>query len=992
MGENTMKKFAAPLLLLLALSGAAHADEVRSISVPPGDLTAALESLAKQAGIELIYHSDELKGMRTNGVKGTLSARQAVEKLLEGTRLTLSTDTATGAMLIATPGIQKSATEKKQAEGADRPLVIAQSRPREGEEAASRIGPNENKDSATAEALSEVLVTGSRLRSSINDIAPLVRTYGSDQIARSGQTNISDFLNTLPSVSISITPGGTAGQTFAGAASVSLRGLPIGTTLVLINGRRVESSGSQAYQDFFDLNNIPLSAVDRIEVATNGSSAIYGSDAIAGVVDVVLKRQFSGFEGTINYGAADKTDDRGTSLAFGRSWDRGGFSLIGHYQSTSSLSVSDRKLTESNDFTRFGGTDNNFPVCRLGNAFSLDGNPLPGAPLGSGATYAAYSTTQGGSAPRLDDFQYGLLNRCSILGGIALIPQMHRRALYFTGNVQLTSSAELFTELLYSDVEVSQDTGYPLLFGDEGFQTFTMAARNPFNPFGVDVGVSQQLTSIQNRYITDTKFFRPLLGAKGSLANSWSWEVSAWQSEDRTRNPQKNAITDSAAIQNALNSSDPNVALNPFAPPASGSQTLLQSFYSDGLRKFKGRMVSAQAVARGNAMHLPAGDLEIALGAEYDKATTVIDNVNDGFNPPGSGNVFHRKVSAAFVEARIPILSAPNNTRLADRLSLTVAARHDDYDDAGAKTTPQFSLSWHPTGEVLVRGSYGKAFKAPSLTDLHIPNTRFSTGVVDPQTGENVFVTQVSGGNPDLVPLTGISRVFDVFYSPERFSGLRLSASHWHITENDAIQPIDAQFLVDHEATFPEHVIRDANGNLQEVFTTRVNFGSIDIAGLDYQVAHRAETAWGTWSPAVSATQVYRYRNALVAGGPVLDAAGRAQGVAWAPRWKGSAQLAWERRDLSASIAGRYVGSYVDYDGQRTLGNFWIFDTNLRLKAGESLASSNQLLRRSYVEFGAVNLFNELPQYSSFGGLVGYDPTQADIRGRFLYARLGMKW
>src|SRR5262249_31006944 len=147
---------------------------------------------------------------------------------------------------------------------------------------------------------------------------------------------------------------------------------------VLINGRRLETSGIQAQSDFFDLNNIPLGAVDRIEVVGDGSSAIYGSDAIAGVVNVILRKDYSGIELTAERGRADEFDETRASAAFGKTWNSASFSAIASYQTNGDLKSNDRSISASNDYTKFGGPNNNLPICYPGNVFSLDGSTLPG--------------------------------------------------------------------------------------------------------------------------------------------------------------------------------------------------------------------------------------------------------------------------------------------------------------------------------------------------------------------------------------------------------------------------------------------------------------------------------------------------------------------------------------------------------------------------------------------------------------------------------------
>jgi len=168
--------------------------------------------------------------------------------------------------------------------------------------------------------LEEVVVTGSRIPTHVNEGAQEVKIYTREKIEQSGRSTVADFLNTLPAASVSITESSIGTQPNYGVTTVQLHGLPVGTTLVLINGRRLETSGSSqaGTAAFFDLNNIPLAAVDRVEVVSEGSSAIYGSDAIAGVVNIILKRNFDGFETNLKYGGASGTDETNASLAWGR--------------------------------------------------------------------------------------------------------------------------------------------------------------------------------------------------------------------------------------------------------------------------------------------------------------------------------------------------------------------------------------------------------------------------------------------------------------------------------------------------------------------------------------------------------------------------------------------------------------------------------------------------------------------------------------------------
>jgi outer membrane receptor protein involved in Fe transport len=177
------------------------------------------------------------------------------------------------------------------------------------------------------------------------------------------------------------------------------------------------------------------------------------------------------------------------------------------------------------------------------------------------------------------------------------------------------------------------------------------------------------------------------------------------------------------------------------------------------------------------------------------------------------------------------------------------------------------------------------------------------------------------------------------------------------------------------------------------VNSTFVNFGEIRVAGFDYQIDYKYESGVGTWTPAASATQTYHYTTALTPGAPATDRASMANDDGnWSPRLKLTTALGWKMGPYTANVDGRYVGRYQDYDSSREIGNFWFCDANLHYAVGQAWMNGNALLAGTYLEFGAVNLFNKLPQYSNyFFGLLGYDPTQSDIRGRFVYVQLGAK-
>jgi iron complex outermembrane receptor protein len=996
------------LLLASACPGAAFADlgATMQFNIAPQPLQNAVIQYTDQSGVQITSAAELLKGRKSAAVVGTFSASAALTKLLGGTELEFDVvdpntvairakgqnHSASSKPLTDSPSVQPPSTAGLKVP-ADR-FRVAQADQGASGETSSVERKKKEVSEKKADQLEEIVVTGSRLKIKVNEGPQEVKVYTREQIDQSGQTTVADFLNTLPDVSVAIGENGF--QTFAGGTTVQLHGLPVGTTLVLLDGRRLETSGSQGRSgDFFDLNNIPLSAVERIDVVADGSSAVYGSDAIAGVVNIILKKDFDGFEAKARYGGAAGTHEWDNDLAWGKRWDSGSFSIIGSYQSRSELDVSARELTQSNDYRAFGGADNNGNTCNPGNVYSIDGaTPLPG--LGN-ATFAAVPRGFTGT-PSIQEFARtaGALNECSFAFGSNIFPATERAGIFIEGNYRLTRFVELFTELMYSHVQQLGSIGFNGLFGSPGAQnqSFTVAAANPYNPFGTDVGISGLFTSNPLRESYGTVFVRPLVGARGSVLNSWQWEISAWDSRDSTKHFVPSGIENATLIQNALNSTDSATALNPFVNGPYGQPQLLQSLFSDLYETFAGQGQAINGFMRGPLFQLPSGPIELVIGAEYDRDTLSFDEVNDGFDPPNTLISHGRHSYAMFGEARIPIVANHVDLHAGETLALTLAARHDHYDDFGTHNTPQLGAEWRPADTLLIRASYARAFKAPALLQLDAPILAFPVNLIDPLSGNAVHTTRTVGGNPALSPETGNSRTIGVVWSSQAIQGLQLSLTHWSVNETDAIQAPSYLVILANESLFPGRVTRDANGNITLINGTYVNFGKIEVSGLDYRISHQHPTWFGTFTSSLTATQTYRYSTALTPNSPAVDATSIAQDSGnWAPRWKGTAAFGWKRGPYSANFDARYVGRYQDYDSTQVIGNFWLADVNCRLAVGQFISPDNQWLKGAYAEFGAVNLFNKLPQFSNaFFDQLGYDPAQADIRGRFVYAQLGVKW
>lgn len=962
----------------LAASGAlpAFAAEIHRFDIPAEEAPAAIRDFGSQAHVQILVAGERVKDKQLHAVSGELSTDQGLKVLLADSGLTPQYVSDRSIALVpeseTSAGTPDTVTTEKQAEQASGKKYVQ---------------------------LEEVVVTGSRLTRATAEGAQEVKVYSRERIDQSGQTSVADFLNTLPDVSVGSSESGLRLNSNFSTTSVQLHGLPVGTTLVLLNGRRIENSGASYGIGYFDLNAIPTSAVERIEVVSEGSSAVYGSDAIAGVINVILKKEFDGVEAGARHGFADGVDDSNADLAWGRQWGKGSVSVMGTFQTRSELQGSERALTASQNFAAFGGPDNRVKTCNPGNVATTDGSALPGAPAGSSSSFAAIAADAAGN-PRQTGFRgtYGSNNKCSQYGYYSLLPESHRYGLLASANYRVTPSVELFMELGFSYLQQMSESAPQVLSG-------LVPATNPYNPFGKPVTVNGSFTTAgRTDSPLDTVFHRELVGARGELFGSWQWEIAAWQSHDRT-SQNESPYLNRTALTKALNSTDPATALNPFVAGNYGSPQLLNSlFYSYDIR-YGGQSRVVDGLIRGPLVQLPAGPVEIVIGSEYDRDTLDESYLPTPTSPAGSSFSFQRNRYAVFCEARLPILANRANPQGGDLLAATVAGRYDHYGDFGGVLTPEYGAELRPWESLLVRGTYGKAFKAPDLANLYGVKYSYQMQVVDPLNGNGVQTATVNGGgNPNLRPETGQSRTLGLVYSSRLIPNLQFSLTHWAVEENQAIQYIPPQTIVANQASFPGRVTRAPGQNGQPgviiaVNASESNFGLIDVSGFDYQLSYRLHTEFGDWSPSIAVTQTVRYETAFTPGAPVVDQTSKANDDGdWAPRLKGSIALGWKRGPFTASADGRYVGKYRDYDPlpngtYRTLGNFWLYDANFRYGAGEAFAPRNQWLRGLYVELGGVNLFNSLPRYSNFySGLIGYDAAEADIRGRYLYGGFGIKW
>jgi len=994
-------------ILVLIISGVmaaplVFAETTYSFNLPEQSLADSLRAIGQQTEINILFEPNAVKNARSPALRGQYTVDEAIRLVLAGTKLEAQ-HTAASNVVIKLKSARSTTLPATTSAASDPPVRVAQvDQNPAGPQAVEKNKGEESDTKKKTAGLEEIVVTGSRIPTAAGQQTLPVRSYTREDIEQSGQVTITDFLNTLPDVSTASREDGFA-VGIHGVTTVQLHGLPVGTTLTLLDGRRVETS----FLGFFDLSNIPPAAIERVEILPVGASAIYGADALAGAVNIILRKDYDGLELNGSWGHATGVSDSGVNLAWGKTWDRGSVSLVGIYQDRGELLGSEREPTSATDFPANAPTAGYLlGDCAPGNVFSLNGQNLPGL----NSPQAAIPTGITGK-PTIGQFvaTAGQQNQCNFFRNVSLLPDTQRTGALLSAHYAIAESVDLFTEVMFSNMNLHARTGLGLLIDVPTGDSAILAANNPYNPFGEDVGVGFSYPGIVGPLErTHESLIRPLIGMRGTLFSDWHYEATAYLSRDHLDSAEPGINTQS--VLNALGSSDPATALNPFTTGAPGTPQLLQSLQaidpnSSYYARAADQIVFGQGFLRGPLFSLPGGPVQVVVGGEYGQEKQDTDSGPGSLATPID---LQRKTYAVFSEARVPLFSS-EGSQTSERLALTLAGRYDHSDDYGGKATWQSGLLWRATNTLSFNSSYGVSYQAPTLADLTYPLAAFNgpTGALDPFRGnEPVSALIIAGPNPKLNPETGDAFTLGLTYSSEALHGLRASLNYYDLRISNYISTHSFQDLIDNPDLFPGAIVRAPPtaqdlqqgylGQIEQINDIPYNFGDLRVTGVDADISYAIDTALGRFTPSLAVANVLKWLTALTPNSPEINYVSQADnslvsGAGWAPRWKGTAALAWQRGPLSMNVSGRYVGPYRDYQyvpNSNELGNSWFVDMNARYEIGQALAGSSGRLAHSYISVGVVDLLDKTPPFS-YGA--PWDNSQYDIRGRYVYVKLGLK-
>ncbi|HLX22392.1 MAG TPA: TonB-dependent receptor [Usitatibacter sp.] len=862
-------------------------------------------------------------------------------------------------------------------------------------------------------------VTGSSIKRVEGETALPVTVISRDEIDKSGATSPMELLqllsanNSVGSVSLTSTIGATTNS----AQTANLRGLQGGHTLVLINGKRVNGfAGEVQGVQGVNLAIIPFSAIERVEVLKDGASAVYGSDAIAGVINFIMRSDYRGGEVNVFYGKPTRSGGGDqqkvdASLGFGDlNKDRYNVFANASYMHQKSLDQRDRSFSDdsTNQFIQLGG-------------FAGSSNTYPGNITTGGIHILGSTATTCGPVP--ENVFVPLLGGCFFdpahEKGVESIPEDKQSNFFVQGKFQINADWQAYATGLYSeDTSRLIIQGTPIsngiTWGPHGgnIATVLLQPTSQYYPHdaavaaGVDgqaLNVRWRTTPLGLRDTTDTNTgWQVTGGVKGTIAERWDADVSYSYSEGKVVEHVNGGFFLYSQLLPLLNSGNYNIV--GLMPQDQVNAINSAAGYAQDVFTGQSKTSALNAKISGELMQMAAGPLAGAFGIDLrrenlDQTPSAAFEAGDITGYGGSAGAVHgsRDVSAFYAELNVPVLKT---------LELDAAVRSDHYSDFGSTTNPKVSLRFQPSQRMLLRASYGQGFLAPSLYELFVPQTSglSPTGLNDPLrcpiTHDNTLdcnaqFPTTAGGNPNLKPEKSEQATFGVVLEP--IDNLSVSADYFKIRLNEAITNGIPITTILSDPQYYNQITRapsDPNnpnlpGRITAIQQTYINLGDTHIEGWDIEAHYKwPRMSWGRVRFDLAGTYYTRYDFENLDGtytGQVSNAF-NSPVIGVVPRWKHYAAFSWDSGPWSATFAQTfqttYVDSQTDLNGdQRRVSSMSLFD----------LQGSYTGVKNLKVTLGVKNLFDTNPPQTNQQNVftVGFDPSYYDARARFVYVQVG---
>jgi len=866
----------------------------------------------------------------------------------------------------------------------------------------------------------KIEVTGSNIKRIEGETGLPIQVITREDIDRTGSTSTLELLSYVSSNSPGAFAGtSTIGATTFGLATANLRGLGGGRTLVLVNGRRLSAFSGEtlANGNATDINAIPFGAIQRVEILKDGASAIYGTDAIAGVINFILRDDYQGAEASVYYGQPTRSGGGANTQATASAGygdlaqDRFNIFVSATYQDQRSLYAKDRNFA-------------NTSIIPAANLDGTSGNTFPGTVSTGGTGTPGFPNC----APSVvDNFSFPGSPRCRYDPQVVaqIIPNLTVTTGFGAARFQINKDWQAFATASYSEsknhniiqpVPISDQFATPPvdpIFPQFPLNSIVIQPSSPFYPhaFALARGIDGQPLNVRyravlngNRDLLDTADQSQIVAGLKGTTYGWDVEGAFHYGESKTHERLNGGFPLLSKILPLLNSGRVNL----FGDNTPEITAEVQATNYNG-PTFESKTTSTGVDIKGSSeiWQLPAGPLALAIGGEarQDKLDQTPNAVLGTGDVSGFGGDFQpvnqsRKIWAMFAELSVPIVKT---------LEGTVAVRHDHYSDIGSTTNPKVSLRWQPNTSVLFRASYGTGFLAPSLLQLHNPNTQgvSPSGVSDPlrcpttQDGNDCLTqfTTLNGGSPTLRPERSEQMSVGTVWEP--INGLSLGVDLFKINLSDTIVAgIASDFILNNLNTYGSLVTRgpvDPNfptlpGPITLIDQRNINLGNFHIIGVDLDARYTLPpTPVGRFKIGVSGTYFQRYDIANpdktftgTVSNPGASPA-TANSAGFTPRYKQYSTLTWDNGPWAATVANSYQTSYVDFNPDAD-GN----PSRVKSLTIWDLQGSYMGVKNLTLTLGVKNVLDKDPPLTNqrITFQTGYDPSYYDARARFVYGSI----
>jgi len=882
-------------------------------------------------------------------------------------------------------------------------------------------------DESTAK-VERIEVTGSRIKRTDLESSSPISVFSAEDLAASGFVTVEKFIHSIPALNGGYN-GSNTNNGSGGFASANLRGLGATRTLILINGRRYASG---------DLNSIPMSFIERVEVLRDGASTIYGSDAIAGVINFITKRNFEGVELVSQYDKAAEGDGETTKLGatIGSSSAKGNVVLSLEYTNRNAIWQGDRDfsavpLNEVNGQLSPGGSG--------ANAFGSWVSRVPGSPFATNGPYVVDPTT--GNVRRF----VAATDAYNFASASYMVTPQEVFSINGAANYEVANDVKAFLEGGFTNRQSDQ-----LLAADATFWGALVPANHPNNPIGENLTISRRLVETGGRNFTqDFSDFRMVTGFEGFLANGWSWDVSynyaryvdASLDIGRANVARYNTLLNPAAC--AADANCPGI-WNPFLQGSLTPQMLAYaSIPNSPIDRGVTKQFTANLTGDSGDFGLEAGSIGWAVGVE--KRWESYQSIPDGgaligqiYSVVGEPTEGSYVVDEAYAEVKVPLLAG---LAAAERLDFTAAVRATNYDFLDSQTTTKFGFEYVPLNGLLLRATYADGFRAPSITNLFSPQQESNTAYTDPClnhatssasatvkancvaeglpgdfTIPNNQSATLVGGNPDLGPEESSSWTVGAVYSPEFIENLSIALDYYKIEVDGAIGSPNISSVINNCYNSPNFSspscaliggpaavdrpalqgsrFRDFGGVVVGVIGAPSNIATFETEGIDFDATWFTTLSSGRLNVKLEGTYLRSYSYQSQEGQPIIELAGLygvdpnfgGRVVAF-PKLRSNLSLGYSTDNWDVSWTARYQSNSDDSEA---------LPENVSNRTGtyvyHDVQGSYHLNTGLSFTLGVRNLFDKQPPYVSNNNDMNTLNSSYDTAGAYVYGRITAKF